>query len=123
MSHLANQRIPGKRKALTTLTLKDPKRFVAGETYRLLLGHDRQQRYLNILCTEQGSLNLSVLEIQEQNSPEITFANKQICFRNTNFQSPYRKPKKLVLALFTPYELIQDVPGVVYDDFVEKLYA
>lgn len=120
MSQAGRAKTPGARKALTTLTLKDPKRFVPGETYRLLLGHDRQQRYINLMCTRQGELDLSVLEIQEHSSPEITFCDKQICFRNPHFQANYRPIKKIVLARFTLEELVEDIPGVTYDAEFEK---
>ena len=116
MSHNEKSQVPGIRKPLTSLFLKDPNRFVVGETYRLLLGYDRYQRYLDIKCDKQGELQLNVLEIQELNYPDITFANKQICVRNPNFQKNYRSPKKLVLPLFTPKEIANDIPGVIYDE-------
>jgi len=119
MSKVDAPKTVGGRRALTTLTLKEPKRFVPGETYRLLVGDDKKQSYVTLLCTRQGELDLSVLELQEHNNPNITLGSKQICFRNPKFQTNYKPIKKILLARYSVVELIEDVPGFVYDNFLE----
>jgi hypothetical protein len=96
--------------------MRDEKRFVPGESYKVLVGGEMNRRQVIVPCKKAGELQLEVMEITEHNRPDITFAGKDVRFMNPLFQRRWKDPRKAVLPRYTPRELVADLHGVTYVD-------